>query len=83
MPGDDEEDIVMTSTDGNIRNTTCPLSGKPITELENPVRRCCTSHSKRFFLCFHPSEYLKFFSSSQTKQKHYGSSKYLLNNFVA
>lgn len=44
MPGDDEEDIVMTSADGNIRNTTCPLSGKPITELENPVRSVECKH---------------------------------------
>ncbi|KAM5586139.1 E3 SUMO-protein ligase MMS21 [Rosa sericea] len=37
MPGDDQEDIVMTSTDGNLRNTTCPVSGKAITDLEDPV----------------------------------------------
>lgn len=39
MPGDDEEDIVMTSTQCPLLNTTCPLSGKPLTELADPVRR--------------------------------------------
>lgn len=39
MPGDDEEDIVMTSTQCPLLNMTCPLSGKPVTELADPVRR--------------------------------------------
>ncbi|MCI48190.1 E3 SUMO-protein ligase MMS21, partial [Trifolium medium] len=38
MPGEEEEDIVMTSTQTNILNFNCPVSGKPITELEEPVR---------------------------------------------
>ncbi|KAL6620689.1 hypothetical protein ACP70R_035828 [Stipagrostis hirtigluma subsp. patula] len=38
MPGEEQEDIVMTSTQINIRNVTCPLTGKPVTELANPVR---------------------------------------------
>lgn len=39
MPGDEQEDIVMTSTQCNLLNVTCPLSGKPVTELAEPVRR--------------------------------------------
>ncbi|XP_026396174.1 E3 SUMO-protein ligase MMS21-like [Papaver somniferum] len=39
MPGDEQEDIVMTSTQTSILNITCPVSGKPITELQDPVRR--------------------------------------------
>ncbi|KAJ1423158.1 Zinc finger, MIZ-type [Sesbania bispinosa] len=38
MPGEEQEDIVMTSTQSNILNMTCPLSGKPVTELEEPIR---------------------------------------------
>lgn len=39
MPGDEQEDIVMTSTQCNLLNVTCPLSGKPVIELVEPVRR--------------------------------------------
>lgn len=39
MPGDDEEDIVMTSTQCPFLNVKCPVSGKPLTELADPVRR--------------------------------------------
>lgn len=39
MPGEEQEDIVMTSTQCNILNVTCPLSGKPVAELAEPVRR--------------------------------------------
>lgn len=46
MPGEEQEDIVMTSNQCNILNVTCPLSGKPITELQHPVRRCCMSYFK-------------------------------------
>ncbi|OEL30687.1 E3 SUMO-protein ligase MMS21 [Dichanthelium oligosanthes] len=38
MPGEEQEDIVMTSTQMSILNVTCPLTGKPVIELENPVR---------------------------------------------
>ncbi|KAJ6887136.1 E3 SUMO-protein ligase MMS21 [Populus alba x Populus x berolinensis] len=41
MPGEEHEDIVMTSTQSTILNITCPLSGKPITELAEPVRGYC------------------------------------------
>ncbi|KFK38861.1 hypothetical protein AALP_AA3G170000 [Arabis alpina] len=44
MPGDDEEDIVMTSTQCPLLNTTCPLSGKPLTELTDPVRSTVCKH---------------------------------------
>uniref|UniRef100_A0ACD5WIU1 Uncharacterized protein n=1 Tax=Avena sativa TaxID=4498 RepID=A0ACD5WIU1_AVESA len=38
MPGDEQEDLVMTSTQNNILNIQCPLTMKPIIELTNPVR---------------------------------------------
>ena len=38
MPGEEQEDIVMTNNQSTILNITCPLSGKPITELAEPVR---------------------------------------------
>ncbi|CAN8269312.1 unnamed protein product [Cochlearia groenlandica] len=44
MPGDDEEDIVMTSTQCPILNMTCPVSGKPVTELADPVRSMDCKH---------------------------------------
>ncbi|GAA0159557.1 hypothetical protein LIER_16303 [Lithospermum erythrorhizon] len=44
MPGDDQEDIVVTSTQCNILNVTCPLSGKPVTELAQPVRSMDCKH---------------------------------------
>lgn len=39
MPGEEQEDIVMTSTQNILLNITCPLSGKPVIELSDPVRR--------------------------------------------
>lgn len=39
MPGEEQEEIVMTSTESNILNRTCPVTGKPVTELADPVRR--------------------------------------------
>ncbi|GMN54454.1 hypothetical protein TIFTF001_023575 [Ficus carica] len=44
MPGEEQEDIVMTSTQCNLRNMTCPVSGKPITELADPVRSVECKH---------------------------------------
>lgn len=38
MPGEEQEDIIMTSTQNSLLNITCPLTGKPITELQDPVR---------------------------------------------
>ncbi|KAK4342086.1 hypothetical protein RND71_037902 [Anisodus tanguticus] len=38
------EDIVMTSTQCNLLNVTCPLSGKPVTELAEPVRSMDCKH---------------------------------------
>ncbi|KAI9083470.1 hypothetical protein K1719_034412 [Acacia pycnantha] len=38
MPGEEQEDIVMTTTQSNILNTKCPLTGKHVTELVEPVR---------------------------------------------
>jgi len=38
MPGEEQEDIVMTSTQMSILNVTCPLTGKPVIELIDPVR---------------------------------------------
>ncbi|KAL3638454.1 hypothetical protein CASFOL_017825 [Castilleja foliolosa] len=44
MPGEEQEDIVMTSTESNLRNVTCPLTGKPVTELAEPVRSVDCKH---------------------------------------
>ncbi|XP_015899154.2 E3 SUMO-protein ligase MMS21 [Ziziphus jujuba] len=44
MPGDEQEDIVMTSTQCNLLNITCPLTGKPVTELADPVRSVGCKH---------------------------------------
>ncbi|XWS28024.1 hypothetical protein CRYUN_Cryun25bG0030600 [Craigia yunnanensis] len=44
MPGEEQEDIVMTSMDNNIKNLKCPLTGKPITELTEPVRSLDCKH---------------------------------------
>ncbi|MQM03596.1 hypothetical protein Taro_036380 [Colocasia esculenta] len=39
MPGEEQEEIVMTSTQSCLLNTTCPLTGKLVIELKEPVRR--------------------------------------------
>ncbi|KAF8409178.1 hypothetical protein HHK36_005252 [Tetracentron sinense] len=44
MPGEEQEDIVMTSTQSNLLNITCPLSGKPVIELADPVRSMDCKH---------------------------------------
>ncbi|KAF5787177.1 putative E3 SUMO-protein ligase Nse2 (Mms21) [Helianthus annuus] len=44
MPGEEQEDIVMTSTQNILLNNTCPLSGKPVTELSEPVRSMDCKH---------------------------------------
>lgn len=44
MPGEEIEDIVMTGTQSILLNITCPLTGKPVTELEDPVRSMDCKH---------------------------------------
>lgn len=44
MPGEVQEEIIMTSSQCNLVNMTCPLSGKPVTELEDPVRSTECKH---------------------------------------
>lgn len=44
MPGEEQEDIIMTSTQSSILNVTCPLTGKPVIELEEPVRSMECKH---------------------------------------
>ncbi|KAI4333631.1 hypothetical protein L6164_018412 [Bauhinia variegata] len=44
MPGEEQEDIVMTSTQCNILNVKCPITGKPVTELVDPVRSVECKH---------------------------------------
>ncbi|KAK4492957.1 hypothetical protein RD792_000284 [Penstemon davidsonii] len=44
MPGEEQEDIVMTSTECNLLNIKCPLTGKPVTELSDPVRSMDCKH---------------------------------------
>ncbi|KAI4388279.1 hypothetical protein MLD38_000621 [Melastoma candidum] len=44
LPGDEQEEIVMTNTQGNLLNVTCPLSGKPVIALTAPVRSVQCQH---------------------------------------
>nr|XP_043626296.1 E3 SUMO-protein ligase MMS21 [Erigeron canadensis] len=44
MPGEEQEDIIVTSTQNILLNFTCPLSGKPVTELSEPVRSMDCKH---------------------------------------
>eukprot|EP00252_Welwitschia_mirabilis_P010640 TRINITY_DN24033_c0_g1_i1.p1 TRINITY_DN24033_c0_g1~~TRINITY_DN24033_c0_g1_i1.p1 ORF type:complete len:245 (+),score=60.74 TRINITY_DN24033_c0_g1_i1:239-973(+) len=44
MPGEEQEEVILTSTQGNLVNMTCPLTGKPITELDDPVRSIECKH---------------------------------------
>lgn len=44
MAGEEQEDIVVTSTQCNLLNVTCPLTGKPVTHLEEPVRSMDCKH---------------------------------------
>ncbi|KAM7250889.1 hypothetical protein ACFE04_022772 [Oxalis oulophora] len=44
MPGDDDEDIIMTSTQSVLLNVTCPLTGRPVIELQEPVRSMDCKH---------------------------------------
>ncbi|XP_020536327.1 E3 SUMO-protein ligase MMS21 isoform X2 [Jatropha curcas] len=44
MPGEEQEDIIMTSTQSNLLNITCPVSGKPVIELAEPVRSVQCKH---------------------------------------
>ncbi|KAJ4842383.1 hypothetical protein Tsubulata_000922 [Turnera subulata] len=37
-PGEEQEDVVMTSTQSTVLNITCPITLKPLTELSEPVR---------------------------------------------
>lgn len=56
MPGEEQEDIVMTSTQCNLLNITCPLSGKPVTELAEPIRR----YSATKYILMNNKELLSF-----------------------
>uniref|UniRef100_A0A0E0HIG0 SP-RING-type domain-containing protein n=1 Tax=Oryza nivara TaxID=4536 RepID=A0A0E0HIG0_ORYNI len=40
MPGDEQEDVLMTSTQTSILNVTCPLTGKPNQFDGRPFVRC-------------------------------------------
>ncbi|KAL1815337.1 hypothetical protein ACET3Z_017911 [Daucus carota] len=52
MPGEEEEDIIVTSTQSNLLNVNCPLSGKPIVTLSDPVRSmdCKHIYGKKFIM---------------------------------
>nr|DAD38970.1 TPA_asm: hypothetical protein HUJ06_013292 [Nelumbo nucifera] len=47
MPGDEQEDVVMTNTQTILLNITCPLSGKHVIELADPVRCMNCKHIQR------------------------------------
>ncbi|XP_021719271.1 E3 SUMO-protein ligase MMS21-like [Chenopodium quinoa] len=61
MPGEEQEDIVMTSTQG-ILNTACPISGKSITDLADPVRSMDCKH------VYDKSAILHFMKNNPTKK---------------
>ena len=44
MPGEELEEIIMTGSQCNLVNTSCPLTGKPVTELKDPVRSMECKH---------------------------------------
>ncbi|KAJ0985984.1 hypothetical protein J5N97_004340 [Dioscorea zingiberensis] len=44
MPGEEQEDIIMTTTQTTLKNFTCPITGKPVINLQNPVRCMDCSH---------------------------------------
>lgn len=52
MPGEEQEDIVMTSTPFGLSNTVCPITGKFVTELAEPVRRLDLYLFQNFESCF-------------------------------
>ncbi|KAG6549832.1 hypothetical protein Mapa_008813 [Marchantia paleacea] len=37
-PGQEQDEIVMLTSQYGVKNTICPLSGKPVTQLDDPVR---------------------------------------------
>ncbi|XP_065864527.1 E3 SUMO-protein ligase MMS21 [Euphorbia lathyris] len=58
MPGEEQEDIVMTSTQSNLLNKVCPISGKPVIELAEPVRsmECKHVYDKKTIMSYIASE---------------------------
>ncbi|KAK9674469.1 hypothetical protein RND81_12G234700 [Saponaria officinalis] len=44
MPGEEQEDIVMTTTQIGLLNTVCPITGKSVTDLSEPVRSMDCKH---------------------------------------
>lgn len=44
MPGQENVDLIIYSTQYNVVNTLCPISGKPVIELEDPVRSSDCMH---------------------------------------
>jgi hypothetical protein len=39
MPGQEKEDLIISGSQFNVVNRNCPISGKPVIELDDPVRR--------------------------------------------
>ncbi|KAF6170663.1 hypothetical protein GIB67_015615 [Kingdonia uniflora] len=44
MPGEEQEDMVMTSTQSSLLNIVCPMTGKSVFELTAPVRSMDCKH---------------------------------------
>lgn len=44
MPGQEREDLIIYDTQFSILNTKCPISGKEVIELDNPVRSADCMH---------------------------------------
>ncbi|MCO5604281.1 hypothetical protein L7F22_058446 [Adiantum nelumboides] len=44
MPGQEKDDLIIFNTQFNVVNTKCPISGKEVIQLENPVRSSDCMH---------------------------------------
>ncbi|XP_074296795.1 E3 SUMO-protein ligase MMS21-like [Silene latifolia] len=44
MPGEEQEEIMMTTTQFGLLNTVCPITGKAVTDLSEPVRSIDCKH---------------------------------------
>ncbi|KAH9616061.1 hypothetical protein KSS87_000801 [Heliosperma pusillum] len=44
MPGEEQDEIVITTTQFGLLNTVCPITGKAVTDLSEPVRSMDCKH---------------------------------------
>jgi hypothetical protein len=58
MPGEEQEDLVVTGTQISLRNVNCPLTMIPVTELKDPVR-WYGRFSSQFYSVILPTQILR------------------------